>query len=248
MLLVLIFACATATPPADVPAASPTIAPTLAPAPDAQPPPSPPEPELTPEAALRHRATGRSPLHGCPERVSELPASALFEPQDPRLQGEALIVVLKEQRRLVLFSGGERAKASEDQPACWWIGLASGYVEGHKQRRGDLRTPEGWQRTSDRPWSQFYKGISVHYPGVADAERGLRQGLITEAQRDAIVSAHARGQLPPMKTRLGGQIVIHGGGGRSDWTLGCVGMEDDDIDALRAQLPEDVRTDLLVLP
>ena len=178
---------------------------------------------------------------GCPATVAELPESALYRPDEPRLRGGALIVVLKEARRLALYQEGQRA-------GCWGIALAAGYVAGHKQQRGDLRTPEGWQRTSDRPWSSFYSALSVHYPAAHDAERGLKAGLIDPQQHDAIVAAQAAGKLPPMDTRLGGQIVIHGGGGRSDWTLGCVGMEDDDIDALRLQLPEDMRADLLVLP
>lgn len=247
MLALLAFACAPSPAPASdppdrvaQPEASAQARGERTPPVEAEPPPR--------LDALTRRAQGHSPVEGCPARVEDLPHSDLFDPADPRLQSESLIVVLKQQRRLVLFSGGVRAEAPGHTPACWWVGLASGYVEGHKQRRGDLRTPEGWQRTSDRPWSNYYQGISVHYPSAADAERGLTAGLIDAGERDAIVDAHARGQLPPMKTRLGGQIVIHGGGGRADWTLGCVGMDDADIDALRTGLPEDVRADLLVLP
>ena len=196
-------------------------------------PPAPVEPE---------------PGTGCPATVADLPDSDLFKRDDARLSGEALIVVLKEARRLVVFSDGQQAKTADGDAACWSVALAGSYVDGHKQKRGDMRTPEGWQRTSDRPWSQFYSALTVHYPAAHDAERGLRDGLITQEQHDAIVAADRNGTLPPMNTALGGLIVIHGGGGQSDWTLGCVALDNDDIDAMRTLLPSNMRTDLLVLP
>ena len=158
-----------------------------------------------------------------------------------------MIVVLKDARRIGVYDGGSLAK-TESGPACWSIGLAGTYVSGHKQRQGDMRTPEGWQRTSDRPWSRFYHALTVHYPGPADAARGLAEGLINAEQYDAIVAAHRRGRLPPMNTKLGGLIAIHGGGGTSDWTLGCVALDNEHIDAMRDLLPANMRTDLLVLP
>lgn len=185
---------------------------------------------------------------GCPPTTAGLTLPAGIAPDDRRLQGDALIVVFKGARRLALYRAGQRATAEDGQPACWWVGLAAGYPEGHKQRRGDLKTPEGFYRTSDRPWSSFYHALTLDYPGPADAARGLRDGLIDQAQHDAIVAAHRAGRLPPMETRLGGQILIHGGGGRSDWTLGCVALDDREIDALRALLPADLRTDALILP
>lgn len=184
----------------------------------------------------------------CPPTVADLPASPLYDTSDARLQGDALIVVLKGIRRLGVYRDGSLVPLGDDGSACWPVGLASGYVDGHKQRQGDLRTPEGWQRTSDRPWSRFYHALTVHYPSPDDAARGLTDGLITQAQHDAIVEAHRKRHLPPMNTKLGGLIAIHGGGGSSDWTLGCVALDDDAIDAMRGLLPSTLRTDLLVLP
>lgn len=160
---------------------------------------------------------------------------------DARLRGPAVIVVWKEERRLQVFAGGKSA-------ACFPVALAAGYVPGHKVRQGDLRTPEGWYRTSDRPWSQFYGAITVHYPRAVDADRGLAAGLIDQAQRDAIAAAERAGTAPPMNTALGGMIVVHGGGSSADWTLGCVALENADIDAVRALLPSTMATDVLILP
>ena len=185
---------------------------------------------------------------GCVATVAELPASPLFTTDDPRWKGDDIIVVLKEQRRTMLFDKGELVKLSDGSPACWQVGLGSGYPAGHKQRMGDMKTPEGWYATSDRPWSAFYGAITVHYPTPADAKRGVAQGLITEEQAKSIEAAHAKGVLPPMETRLGGKILLHGGGGSSDWTLGCVALDDAHIDALRAELPGSMRTQVLILP
>lgn len=188
---------------------------------------------------------------GCPASVQALPPSLHISAGDPRLSGDDLIVVLKGQRRMGLYSGGKLVNTPTGA-ACWPVALGvtmlGSYPEGPKQRQGDRKTPEGWYRTSDKPSSQFYAAIAVHYPNADDAERGLRQGLITQGQRDAIVASLARGQKPNQNTALGGEILIHGGGSFTDWTLGCVAMDDAEIDALRAQLPKGMSTDLLILP
>jgi len=190
-----------------------------------------------------------SPLpDGCVRTAAELPASIWADADSPQWKKHDIIVVLKERRRVLLFDQGVLVTLPDGEPACWRAGLASTYPAGSKHQMGDLKTPEGWYDTSDRPWSSFYSAITVHYPEVRDAKRGLEQGLITQAQADAIVSAQKRGVLPPMKTRLGGQILLHGGGGSTDWTLGCVALDDANIDALRSQLPASMRTQVLILP
>jgi murein L,D-transpeptidase YafK len=72
----------------------------------------------------------------------------------------------------------------------------------------------------------------VSYPNVEDADRGLRDGLITKAQHDAIVDAQRRKVAPPQYTRLGGLIYIHGNGSSSDWTWGCVALENEHMKEL----------------
>ena len=71
--------------------------------------------------------------------------------------------------------------------------------------------------------------LGLSYPNVEDAERGLRDGLISRAQHDAIVKAIKRKPTPPQNTTLGGDIYIHGNGASSDWTWGCVALENEDI-------------------
>jgi lipoprotein-anchoring transpeptidase ErfK/SrfK len=46
------------------------------------------------------------------------------------------------------------------------------------------------------------------------------------------VKASKRKATPPQNTALGGDIYIHGNGARSDWTWGCVALENEDIQEL----------------
>lgn len=179
----------------------------------------------------------------CPATVDGLTRHDGLDLQDPRLRGPAAIVVLKDARSLGLYADGALVDG-----ACWQIGLAPSYPAGPKRRRGDRKTPEGWYRTSDKPWSQFYGAIAVHYPGERDAALGLQTGLISQAQHDGIVAAVRAGRKPDQGTRLGGEILLHGGGGDRDWTLGCVALDDEQLDLLRAALPAGMRTDVLILP
>lgn len=177
----------------------------------------------------------------CPPDTASLPSSAWFAPDDARLGAEHLLVALKEQREIAVYRSGVLA-------GCWDMALAWDYPSGSKVRQGDRRTPEGFYRTSDKPWSSYHGAIAVHYPGVRDARRGLADGLVSQAQHDAIVQALAEGRKPDQNTPLGGEILIHGGGSSQDWTLGCLALEDADIDALRAALDGDWTVDVLILP
>src|SRR5262245_57880284 len=69
---------------------------------------------------------------------------------------------------------------------------------GPKRRRGDHRTPEGEYRiAAPARASRFHRFLPIDYPSLADAERALAEGRISEAERDAIARAHAEGRLPP---------------------------------------------------
>ena len=61
--------------------------------------------------------------------------------------------------------------------------------------------------------------------------------LISRAQHDAIVRAIKRKATPPQNTALGGDIYIHGNGASSDWTWGCVALENEDIKELFDAVP-----------
>lgn len=146
--------------------------------------------------------------------------------------------VVKSTRTLSALSGGTTLKR-------YRVGL--GDPDGAKQRQGDRRTPEGKLRIVTRNTrSNFHRFLGISYPTAADADRGLRAGLITRSQADAIRAAEAAGRAPPWDTPLGGTVGIHGGGGEVDWTLGCIAVTDAEIDELFEVVH--VGTPLSVLP
>ena len=109
------------------------------------------------------------------------------------------------------------------------IGLGLSPV-GDKVREGDRRTPEGdFYVFTKNAKSQFYLSLGLSYPNATHALRGLRDGLITQEQYHAIMGALRARKGPPQNTPLGGDIYIHGNGARSDWTWGCVALENEDI-------------------
>ena len=187
-----------------------------------------------------------APVAVCPGSVGTLKFFVGGETQDPRLNGKHLIVVAKKSRRVFLFRNGKLLHI-DGKPACWRAGLGP-EPTGHKLVEGDGKTPEGWYRTSDKPWSQWYAALAIHYPNQADATVALGAKRISTLTQSAIQQAIGADKKPPQTTAMGGEILIHGGGGRTDWTLGCIAMDNEDIDSLRATLPENMVTDVLILP
>jgi len=140
------------------------------------------------------------------------------------------IVVLKSKRRLELYSDGALVRSYK-------IGLGLNPVPD-KLQQGDRATPEGeFYIFTRNDKSAFYLSLGISYPNVEDAERGLRDGLISRAQHDAIVRAIKRKATPPQNTKLGGDIFIHGNGASSDWTWGCVALENEHVKELFNAVP-----------
>lgn len=140
------------------------------------------------------------------------------------------IVVSKRKRKLKLYSAGRVVRK-------YRLGLGLSPVED-KVRAQDRRTPEGeFYICIKNARSQFYLSLGLSYPNQQHAERGLREGLINRAQYDQIVGALKRRRVPLQNTRLGGEIFIHGNGSQSDWTWGCVALDDKDIRELFDVVP-----------
>ena len=105
-----------------------------------------------------------------------------------------------------------------------------------KLRKGTVSNPDDW-RTPEGAFhivrknarSKFYKALVLNYPNAEDAERGVRDGIITERQYRAVMEASDKLAEPPMSTPLGGMIEIHGDGtGKSiNWTQGCVAIRNE---------------------
>lgn len=135
------------------------------------------------------------------------------------------IIIHKSARVLELFDDDELVKSYE---------IALGFQPmGDKQTEGDGRTPEGeFFVFAKNEKSKFYLSLGLSYPSAESAKRGLVEKLISRAEHDAIVKAASEMRMPPQKTRLGGEIYIHGGGTDSDWTKGCIALNNEDIKEL----------------
>lgn len=135
------------------------------------------------------------------------------------------IVVIKSQRKLELYDGENLIKT-------YRIVLGNS-PNGDKEREGDGKTPEGdFYVFGKNPESKFHLSLGLSYPSTDNAERGLSAGLIDQNEKDLIKQAIAKGEMPPQKTALGGEIFIHGGGAASDWTEGCIALDNSDIEEL----------------
>lgn len=157
-----------------------------------------------------------------------------------KLRG-ALILVNKAQRRLELWAGRRMIKAYRVQLG--W------HAHGPKVRQGDQRTPEGAYVVCAHWPSTYDRGLWLSYPNAADARRGLETGLIGEKEYRDILDKLKTGSCPPMETKLGGAILIHGempgeaanAASRKeyqDWTDGCVAMFNPDVRELYEFVPD----------
>ena len=155
------------------------------------------------------------------------------------VDGEVSIIVKKSERLLELWQG-------ETLIDSFSIGL--GWApEGHKQIEGDGKTPEGEYYVCVRNRnSSFYLSLGVSYPNEKDAAAALEDGRIDNATYERIANAIEKGQCPDWNTALGGAIMIHGHGGSSDWTAGCVAVDNEVMDLLFDYCP--VGTKITILP
>jgi murein L,D-transpeptidase YafK len=147
-------------------------------------------------------------------------------------------VVSKRFRTLTVYDGDEEVV---------WIPVVLGKNPGDKQCEGDLATPEGEFYVCYKNFTSKYRRfLGISYPNIEDAERGLRDGLITRAEHDQICAAVAQKQCPPWKTRLGGEVGLHGPCPNVTWTRGCIAMSAEDIERLYDLL--EIGDEVTILP
>jgi murein L,D-transpeptidase YafK len=144
--------------------------------------------------------------------------------------GKFHITVMKGKRELLLHSGG---KLVGKYP----IGLGTN-PNGPKTVAGDRRTPEGeYYVCVKNPKSAYYLSLGLSYPNGQDAKAALNTDRISKSVYESIASAIKKGRTPPWHTALGGEIFIHGRGSQSDWTWGCIALNDDDMLELYKAVP-----------
>ncbi|MDC0737712.1 L,D-transpeptidase family protein [Cognatishimia sp. SS12] len=138
--------------------------------------------------------------------VAVLGLSACGDPKFPKYNGPEVtrILIFKEDRKMYLMHGDVALRQYD-------VGL--GFApQGHKQREGDGRTPEG-EYTIDRrnPNSQFYLSIGISYPNQADTDYAARNGFSPGGD----IFIHGR----PTKYRNAGV----------DWTAGCIAITNEEM-------------------
>ncbi len=134
------------------------------------------------------------------------------------------VVITKHTRTLTVFDGDEEVLR---------IPVVLGRNAGDKQREGDLATPEGeFYICYKNPDSRYHRFLGLSYPNIEDAERGLRQRLISRQQYEQICAAIQLKQCPPWNTALGGEVGLHGPCPNRTWTHGCIAMSVEHIQRL----------------
>jgi murein L,D-transpeptidase YafK len=152
--------------------------------------------------------------------------------------GARRLVITKHAKTLVLLDGEEEVLR---------IPVVIGKNSVDKQREGDLATPEGeFYVCYKNPDSKYHRFLGLSYPSSEDAERGLRDKLITQAECDQIREAIARKECPPWKTALGGEVGLHGPSPNVTWTHGCIAMGVQQIERLYDLL--DLGDEVTILP
>lgn len=201
------------------------------------------------------RYTGKFP--------KEFDAKAVYPGLDIQRGFSIRDVPSKTGQKIVVSRASGKLYFFENDQLVHSFGSESGGGKGFdKIREGDKITPLGIFRVAVKnPNSKYQKALLFDYPTVEDAERGIRDGIITKPQYDSILSDHKSGTLPPQNTALGGYIAIHGNLNNSGMTgflknigldfwsdrrFGCVRLTDDNIKTLYTRVKPN--SPILILP
>jgi len=127
--------------------------------------------------------------------------------------GNKVILVDKVAHVLYVYQSGKVIRSYDAEFGPNWM--------AHKERTGDRATPEGnYHITSkkSRGSTIYHKAFLLDYPNAEDKAR------FQEKKRKGLISRNAG---------IGSLIEIHGNGGKGfNWTSGCIGLRDRDIDDL----------------
>jgi murein L,D-transpeptidase YafK len=141
-------------------------------------------------------------------------------------QNNYSIIIDKSDRRLYLYKDGilDTSFVAE---------FGFSYLED-KERKDDGKTPDGKFAIglkNPEGWTPFYKSLMINYPDSQRVYGGLKKGVIDKATKNRLLNSLSQGKMPEQDTGLGGEICIHGSGGRNkDWTGGCVAVTNSDMD------------------
>ncbi len=127
--------------------------------------------------------------------------------------GNKVILVDKVAHILYVYQSGKVIRSYSAEFGPNWM--------AHKERAGDKATPEGNYRITkkkERGNTIYHKALLIDYPNSEDRDN------FAAKKRKGLISRNAG---------IGSLIEIHGNGGKGfNWTSGCVGLKDKDIDDL----------------
>jgi murein L,D-transpeptidase YafK len=166
------------------------------------------------------RVTRRALLGGAATAVAAAAVPALAEDGASfRLSGAEvpvdLVVIVKRIRRLHLLYRDRVLRSCR-------VALGRDPL-GHKQERGDGRTPEGLYRIDyKKPASRFNLALHIDYPNERDRARAAARG----ADPGGAIYIHgqpvAAGELAYFRLKFA----------REDWTDGCVAVTNAEMDVI----------------
>jgi murein L,D-transpeptidase YafK len=136
------------------------------------------------------------------------------------------VIVKKAERRLELHRNGEVFRSFP-------IALGAN-PEGHKQREGDQRTPEGAYRLDWRNVnSAFFLAMRVSYPNAEDIRRARERGV--KPGNNIMIHGLPNVPLHPSDHYL-----------YADWTDGCIAVSNSAMIDIWLSVPDD--TPITILP
>ena len=147
------------------------------------------------------------------------------------------IEVKKGEKKLTLFKA--------DQEVATFPVVFGPQPEGTKLRQGDGKTPLGEFKVVDKGPSQFHLWLGLNYPTSEDAWRARQEGVLTWVELALLRYQNLNGKVPYGNGPLGGAIGIHGGGAKKNWTLGCVALENADVEKLYEAVPLGTKVEIL---
>jgi len=128
---------------------------------------------------------------------------------DSALLAADRVIVHKSERRMELQRGGRTI-------ANYKVSLGLN-PNGHKQREGDFRTPEGSYRLTRRnARSEFFLSVMVSYPEPADLALARRNGW----SPGGLIMVHGLPNAP----KYSRDRYLN-----TDWTDGCIALSNEDM-------------------
>ncbi len=135
------------------------------------------------------------------------------------------IVIRKSERKLFIEKDGQIFREYQ-------VSLGKNPV-GHKERRGDKRTPEGSYVVIDRlAKSKFHKALHISYPNGDDIKTARRKGC----DPGNLIMIHG---LPKAAEGDEDNYI------QRDWTDGCIALTNDAIDQIWELVKRGTPVDIL---